>query len=120
MANQALRTVAICYKDIENKTFTQDRKGLFECEKTEFTLIGIFGIRDILRPGVKNSIRICKEAGVKVRMVTGDNKVTAKAIAIGCGIFNEDAGDIVMEGPDFYKRVGGVVRKSDVPIKKPG
>ena len=120
MANQALRTIAICYKDVSNETFGQDRKGLFECEKSDFTLIGVFGIRDILRPGVKHSIRLCREAGVKVRMVTGDNKVTAKAIAIGCGIFNEDSGDIIMEGPDFYKRVGGVQKRSDAPAKKPG
>jgi Ca2+ transporting ATPase len=48
-------------------------------------LIGVLGIKDILREEVPNAIRICKKAGIKVRMVTGDNKITAKAIAKECG-----------------------------------
>lgn len=119
MANHPLRTIGICYKDVNNEVYSQDRRGLFECETSDFILIGVFGIRDILRNGVKQSIRLCKEAGVRVRMVTGDNKATAKAIAKDCRIFNEDT-DICMEGPDFYKRVGGVQKRSDAARKRPG
>lgn len=51
-------------------------------------------------------------AGIIVRMVTGDNLVTAKAIAMDCGILDEKLihlQDCVMEGPEFYKRLGGLI-----------
>jgi P-type E1-E2 ATPase len=44
------------------------------------------GIMDTLREGVKEAVTTCREAGITVRMVTGDNKETARAIAIQCGI----------------------------------
>ena len=57
----------------------------------------------------------CKKAGIIVRMVTGDNLDTAKAIAKECKIL-EDEGepghDCVLEGPDFYKRMGGLYCKT--------
>lgn len=49
-----------------------------------------------------------KKAGIKVRMVTGDNLITARAIANDCEILDEE-NNLVMEGPDFYKKIGGVV-----------
>lgn len=52
----------------------------------------------------------CNFAGVRVRMVTGDNLITAKAIARQCGILAKDEGDdddcVCMEGPKFYEYVG--------------
>jgi Ca2+-transporting ATPase len=65
------------------------------------TFLGVVGIQDPLRPGVAESVRICQKAGVFVRMVTGDNIITAKAIAQECGIFTP--GGIAMEGPVFRK-----------------
>jgi len=41
-------------------------------------------------------------------MVTGDNKVTAMAIARECNILRVPGPDSVLEGPEFYKRVGGL------------
>jgi Ca2+-transporting ATPase len=63
--------------------------------------LAIVGIQDPLRPGVREAVETCQKAGVTVRMVTGDNITTAKAIAADCGIFT--AGGIVMEGPAFRK-----------------
>jgi P-type E1-E2 ATPase len=51
--------------------------------------VGVFGIRDTLRPEVPGAILQCKQAGIKVRMVTGDNKLTARAIALECGIIDK-------------------------------
>jgi P-type E1-E2 ATPase len=48
----------------------------------------LIGIKDILREEVPGAIATCKKAGVRVRMVTGDNLLTARAIAIECGIVN--------------------------------
>ncbi len=56
-----------------------------EAEK-EFTLIGLVGIEDPVRDEVPEAIQRCREAGIVVRMVTGDNMKTAAAIAKKCGI----------------------------------
>ncbi|CEI89963.1 Putative Calcium-translocating P-type ATPase, PMCA-type [Rhizopus microsporus] len=65
------------------------------------TFIGVVGIEDPLREGVPEAVQACQRAGVFVRMVTGDNLVTAKSIAKQCGIYTP--GGIVMEGPAFRK-----------------
>ena len=44
-------------------------------------MLCLLGVRDTPRPEVIDAIKSCKTAGVRVRMVTGDNKITAKAIA---------------------------------------
>ena len=48
---------------------------------------------------MRESVAEVQRAGVTVRMVTGDNKITASAIAIECGILHP--GGLVMEGPEF-------------------
>ena len=73
-------------------------------------LFAICGVRDILRVGVKEAINQCRKAGIKVRMVTGDNKDTAAAIAKECGIIDPNNHDsLVLEGKDFQLKTGGVV-----------
>ncbi|KAI9176036.1 plasma membrane calcium [Blastocladiella emersonii ATCC 22665] len=64
-------------------------------------LLGIVGIEDPVRPGVPEAVEQCQRAGVFVRMVTGDNVATARAIASKCGIYNR--GGIVMEGRAFRR-----------------
>ncbi|KAJ3293572.1 hypothetical protein HDU79_000198 [Rhizoclosmatium sp. JEL0117] len=64
-------------------------------------LASIVGIEDPLRPGVIEAVKSCQGAGVVVRMVTGDNIMTAKSIATKCGIYQ--SGDLVMEGEHFRK-----------------
>ncbi len=55
-------------------------------EKTGLTLMLIMGIKDILRMEVPQAVLDCRKAGIKVRMVTGDNIMTATAIARECNI----------------------------------
>ncbi|KAL2529543.1 Calcium-transporting ATPase 1 [Forsythia ovata] len=93
-ASEALRTLCLAYKDI-GSDFSAENPIPFE----DYTLIGIVGIKDPVRPGVKESVAICKSAGITVRMVTGDNINTAKAIARECGILTDDG--IAIEGPEF-------------------
>jgi P-type Ca2+ transporter type 2C len=66
---------------------------------TNLTLIGITGIEDPLREGVREAVASCNKAGVHVKMCTGDNVLTARSIAQQCGIYTP--GGIVMEGPQF-------------------
>jgi Ca2+-transporting ATPase len=65
----------------------------------DLTLIGITGIEDPLRDGVRKAVADCKMAGVRVTMCTGDNVLTARSIAQQCGIYT--TGGIIMEGPHF-------------------
>ena len=65
------------------------------------TLVAIVGIQDPLREGVKDSVARCQAAGITVRMVTGDNLLTAKATARECGILTEDGS--VIDGHSFRK-----------------
>jgi len=114
MANKSLRTICIGYKEFngDEDLVTKDDKNVYEVEKNNFILIGVLGIRDILRKEVKQAVAQCKVAGIKVRMVTGDNKITARAIALECGIIDpKDEHSIVMTGPEFIERTGGIVCK---------
>ena len=78
-------------------------------------LIAIAGIKDIIRDEVPDAVAKCNQAGVRVRMVTGDNLITAVAIARECGILLPDDDDqercVCMEGPDFNEFVGSLVDK---------
>ena len=114
MADQALRTLGLAYKKVnfdELDTENKDERGIYEWEKSDFVLIGFVGIMDIIRPEVPKSVLQCKKAGIEVKMVTGDNKVTARAIARKVNIITPDIEKtaLVMEGPEFYEMIGGVI-----------
>lgn len=108
LAQRSLRVLAMAYRDFDSwppphdtpKPGTADHLKLDDIFQ-EMTLIGIVGLRDPLRPDVIESVRLCQQAGVFVRMVTGDNFATAKAIAKDCGIYT--SGGIAMDGPTFRK-----------------
>ncbi|KAG9440433.1 hypothetical protein H6P81_020598 [Aristolochia fimbriata] len=96
-ASEALRTLCLAYMEIED-SFSPEH----QIPMNGYTCIGIVGIKDPVRPGVKESVAICRSAGITVRMVTGDNITTAKAIARECGILTD--GGIAIEGPDFREK----------------
>ncbi|KAJ7773119.1 hypothetical protein B0H16DRAFT_1304903 [Mycena metata] len=103
-ANQMLRTIALCYRDLDSwpprdTVNNEDDEVAYEDLAQNLTLIGIVGIEDPLRPGVKDAVRKCLLAGVAVKMCTGDNVLTARSIALQCGIFSK--GGVIMEGPVF-------------------
>lgn len=64
----------------------------FKLENDDLTCIAFVGIKDPVRKTVKESVRKCQQAGIKVRMVTGDNMLTANAIAKECLITSDDSG----------------------------
>lgn len=74
-----------------------------ESKMGDMTFIGMVGIQDPVREGVLEAVDDCRTAGVVVRMVTGDNLATAKAIALDAGILSNNQDDIVMEGSEFRK-----------------
>ncbi|CAI0442213.1 unnamed protein product [Linum tenue] len=93
MAAHSLRCVAIAYRSYELEKVPTDDEALAKWVLPEdsLVLLAIVGIKDPCRPGVKDAVRICTSAGVKVRMVTGDNIQTARAIALECGILGSTA-----------------------------
>ena len=90
---QMLRSLYICYKDITQQEFENsdqpNQNGLY-IDQEDLIFIAVVGIRDSLRNGVKEAVEKCKEASVTVIMVTGDNIVTATAIAKDCKILGDD------------------------------
>ena len=109
MAEDGLRTICLAYRDIpSNFDFNLMKNGLPLIEESDLVCLGIVGIKDPVRPEVPNAVEKCKIAGVKVRMVTGDNKITARAIAKECGIICGE-NSVVMEGQEFRDRVGGII-----------
>ena len=96
-----LRSLYIAYKDITKEEYDNPEKiGRNEKLVDQYDLIflAVFGIKDSLREGVKEAVRKCHEASVNVIMVTGDNIVTATAIAKDCGILGNDV-DLKNLGP---------------------
>ncbi|KAJ2959856.1 hypothetical protein NQ176_g11089 [Zarea fungicola] len=105
-AGQMLRPVAIAFRDFEaSEVFENSDEDPatvnLEWLASGLVHVGLFGIRDPLRPEVVGSVRKCQEAGVFVRMITGDNFMTAKAVASECGIYT--SGGIAMDGPTFRR-----------------
>lgn len=129
-ARNALRTIGLAYKyvpaniDLE----TKDDKGVLHVETGGFILLGIAGIKDIIRPEVPKAVAQCNRAGIEVKMITGDNAITARAIAKECNIISPDEPEVenngrVMEGVEFYKLIGGITKtegekEGDAPTEK--
>ncbi|XP_029118614.1 calcium-transporting ATPase 5, plasma membrane-type isoform X2 [Elaeis guineensis] len=109
MAAVSLRCVAFAYKtyDLE-KVPNEEQRVNWQLPEDDLILLGIVGIKDPCRPGVKDAVELCTHAGVKVRMVTGDNLHTAKAIALECGILTDaNASEpTIIEGRVFRAKTG--------------
>ena len=77
MAGKALRVIAVAYKDIS--VLPQKIESNFV--ETGLKYVGLIGMIDPPREGVKEAVETCKRSGIKTVMITGDHIVTAKAIA---------------------------------------
>ncbi|KAL9168725.1 hypothetical protein ABFS82_04G034000 [Erythranthe guttata] len=102
MAASSLRCIAFAYKQIEDDN-SISKKNLKNEE--DLTLLGIVGMKDPCRPGARKAIQSCRAAGVDIKMITGDNIFTAKAIAAECGILESNnqaalPGEVI-EGVEF-------------------
>ncbi|XP_037540980.1 plasma membrane calcium-transporting ATPase 3b [Nematolebias whitei] len=103
MACEGLRTICIAYRDLApNPEPEWDNEAEIV---TELTCITVVGIEDPVRPEVPEAIRKCQRAGITVRMVTGDNINTARAIAAKCGIIHPGDDFICLEGKEFNRRI---------------
>uniref|UniRef100_A0A8C4I8D2 Calcium-transporting ATPase n=1 Tax=Dicentrarchus labrax TaxID=13489 RepID=A0A8C4I8D2_DICLA len=104
MASEGLRTICLAYRDFP----AADGEPEWDEEAhilTNLTCIAVVGIEDPVRPEVPEAIRKCQRAGITVRMVTGDNINTARAIATKCGILQPGDDFLCMEGKEFNRRI---------------
>ncbi|KAL8149433.1 hypothetical protein AgCh_006441 [Apium graveolens] len=106
MAAGSLRCVAFAYRTCEKAHVPDNEEELahWTLPEDDLVLLGIVGLKDPCRPSVKIAVQLCIDAGIKVRMVTGDNLQTAKAIALECGILQSDADATlpnIIEGKTF-------------------
>ena len=106
MASDALRVIAIAYKDESN------RKDLFSTGTDELIFVGLVGMMDPPREGVKEAVATCKKAGIRTVMITGDHVETAKAIAIDLGILNEKNGEHAITGAELDKMSDDMLQKN--------
>ncbi|XP_066899542.1 plasma membrane calcium-transporting ATPase 2 isoform X1 [Kogia breviceps] len=103
MACDGLRTICVAYRD-----FPSSPEPDWDNENdivNDLTCICVVGIEDPVRPEVPEAIRKCQRAGITVRMVTGDNINTARAIAIKCGIIRPGEDFLCLEGKEFNRRI---------------
>ncbi|EKX34203.1 hypothetical protein GUITHDRAFT_119620 [Guillardia theta CCMP2712] len=107
-ASQGLRTLAVAYKEFPQTPVTADGSLPDDVEQ-DLTLIAVLGIEDPLRDEVPSAIATCRSAGIVIRMVTGDNLSTAKAISRKANILTkegEESGtEIAMTGEQFRQAV---------------
>ncbi|XP_053461525.1 plasma membrane calcium-transporting ATPase 4 isoform X2 [Nycticebus coucang] len=102
MACEGLRTICLAYRDFEDGEPSWDNENEI---LTELTCIAVVGIEDPVRPEVPEAIAKCKRAGITVRMVTGDNINTARAIATKCGILTPGDDFLCLEGKEFNRLI---------------
>jgi Ca2+ transporting ATPase len=108
----SLRTILLAYKEVSS--IPEE----WEEVESDLIIVGMVGIKDPLRDGIQEAVRKCHTAGVRVRMVTGDNKNTAIAIAKEAGILGHnwepsEEDYSVMEGKEFREFVGGLANAGE-------
>jgi len=105
-ASRSLRTIALLYRDFDKwppddaRTVDKDSGEVaVDDVLKDLVFLAVVGIQDPLRDDVIEAVQACRRAGITVRMVTGDNVWTARAIARESGILLPD--ELVMEGSEF-------------------
>ncbi|XP_027135474.1 plasma membrane calcium-transporting ATPase 2 isoform X5 [Larimichthys crocea] len=103
MACDGLRTICVAYRDFAGSPEPnwEDENNIL----SDLTAICVVGIEDPVRPEVPDAIQKCQRAGITVRMVTGDNINTARAIAIKCGIIHPGEDFLCIDGKEFNRRI---------------
>ncbi|XP_061912008.1 plasma membrane calcium-transporting ATPase 3-like isoform X3 [Entelurus aequoreus] len=104
MACDGLRTICVAFRDFPAEAGEPN----WDKENdilSELTCIAVVGIEDPVRPEVPEAIAKCQRAGITVRMVTGDNINTARAIATKCGILLPNEDFLCLEGKEFNQHI---------------
>mgnify|MGYP003372405848 CR=1 FL=1 len=86
MAKDALRVLAMAYKELDHEPSDEEMKNI----ESDLIFVGMVGMIDPPREEVRHAVEKCKTAGIKTVMITGDHKITAVAIAKSLGILENE------------------------------
>ena len=100
MAQKALRVIAVAYKKVSS---------IANITENDLVFIGLIGMIDPPREGVKEAVATCKRAGIKTVMITGDHILAAKAIAQDLGILKTY--DLAITGEELSKIPQNILEK---------
>lgn len=116
LTSKGMRVLATAYKKIEKQVTTNESRSFSDKNLTNVVFVGFIGLSDPIRPGVKEAIKKCKNAGMKPIIITGDNKLTARAVAETLGLDIKEKG--IIEGGELEKLSDDDLRKrvKDVQI----
>ncbi len=111
LSKKGLRVLAVAYRELKNNETVDFSEEAEERNINNLTFVGFLALKDPLRQSVKQTIKQAEEAGIKTIMITGDYRLTAKAIANELGMAVEDKN--ILEGhalddlsdKEFFKRV---------------
>ena len=109
LADQALRVLAVARRIIPAQDF--DPAGELMAWTNDWTFLGLAGLMDPPRPEAKAAIALCHQAGIQVKMITGDHQATAAAIARELGLAGEAISGAELDAMDeaaFSARVNGI------------
>ena len=106
MAEKALRVIAVAYKDLNIMPNNLNSENI----EKELIFVGLIGMIDPPREGVKEAVSTCRRAGIKTVMITGDHIVTAKAIAKNLGILRMN--ELAITGEELDKISEEVLAKN--------
>lgn len=97
MAQKALRVLAVATQVVTTELPKEATPAVYE---HDLEFVGLLGMIDPPRPEVKDAVDVCRIAGIRPVMITGDHPLTAMAIAKELGIYNE--GDLVLTGSELH------------------
>jgi Ca2+-transporting ATPase len=95
LASRGLRLLAVAYKEVKNL------EKISEKDLTDLIFVGLVALKDPLRPEANEAIRLCREAGIRPILVTGDHQLTAKTIAREVNLPVEEKN--ILEGSELDK-----------------
>jgi len=109
LANKGLRILSVAYKEVELESISDQNL-------TDLVFVGLVALKDPLRPEAGEAIRLCRQAGIRPILVTGDHRLTAKTIGQGIGL---EVGDKnILEGRELDKigdeELGRVLKNIDI------
>ena len=118
MAGEGERVLAVAYLELDEDEYDDDFTYKVQGNKINFptegfTFVGLISLMDPPRMGVPQAVGLCRSAGIRVVMVTGDYPLTAEAIARQVGIIKEDA----VTGRDLALQRG--VDEEEIGYKEP-
>lgn len=115
MAERGLRVLAIAGRDLGPGESVPGSADVAECG---LTLLGLVGLHDPPRPGVKDVLETCRGAGIRVAMITGDHPHTAEAIARDVGLMSQGSVLLGHELPTDLDRLGEILDRDGVVVAR--